>query len=79
MRNIEEASSLVMNVLDDGAVGRDVAVRKSQDPKSAGPYPETPALIAGEMKVILVDREKDGLPLDGVPIECVDLSDRTRV
>ena len=79
MLNIKEATSLIRNVLDDGAAGRDVAVRKSQDPKSSPPYPETPALIAEEMRVILVDREKDGPPLDGVSIECVDLSDRTRV
>ncbi len=74
MQNIKEAISLVMKVLDDGAAGRDVPVRKSQDPKSAPPYPETPALIAEEMRVILVGREKDGLPFEGVSIECVDLT-----
>ena len=47
-----------MNVLDVGAVGRDVAVRKGQDSKSAPLYPESPALIAEEMRVILVDQEK---------------------
>ena len=36
-------------------------------------------MIAEEMRVILIDRERDGLPLDGVSIECVDLSNRTRV
>ncbi len=78
MQNIKEAISLVMKVLDDEAAGRDVHVRKSQDPKSASPYPETPTLIAEEMRVILAGREKDGLPFDSVYIECVDLSDRTR-
>ncbi len=74
LRNIKEAISLVLNVLDDEAVGRHIPLRKDQRPKSPPPYPETPALIAEEMRLILEYREKDGLPYGGVYLERVDLT-----
>ena len=74
MRNIKEAISLVLNVLDVETAGRRIPLRKDQSPKSPPPYPETPALIAEEMRIILEYREKDGLPYDGVYLERVALT-----
>ncbi len=72
LRNINEAVSLVLKVLENGATVHDLHVTKSQDQELALPYPETPTLIAEEVRPILACREKDGLPYTGVSIEQVE-------
>ena len=79
LQNIKEAISLVLNVLDDEAEGGHIPPRKGKNPKSPPPYPETPDLIAEDMKVILEYREKDGLTYDGVFLERVDFTIRAHV
>ena len=68
LENIREAVGLVLKVLEDRTAGMD-----GQDPRTSLPCPETPDLIAGEVRRILENRDSDGLPYEGVSIEQMDV------
>ena len=77
LENIREAAELVLEALEEEA-----GVEDGLGPRSfhtAPPYPETPDLIADEVRHILADRDKDALPYEGVSIERLELFVKARM
>ena len=73
LENIEEAIRIVLETLEGDAGVNDESTLRLQALRHALPYPETPTLIAVEMKRVLEARNTDGLAYQGISIEQVEV------
>ena len=73
LENIGEAIRIVLETLEGEAEVNDESTLRLQALRHALPYPETPTLIAAEMKRVLEARNTDGLAYQGISTDQVEV------